>query len=190
MRRRAILLAGGGGLALPAAAVLLPGGARPALGYGPLSLGMPRTAALRALGPGAVAAPLCGGAEGVLFACEDAALAPVPGRPVPAMAMFAADAVSEMEASLSDNAGGRDEAAWRGLVDAQLAELRRRAGVDPVAAGGDEGSPDASGLGVSRAWVLAQPKGTLRVRARWMRRSGACFTRLHWLAVGAPSVIG
>jgi hypothetical protein len=176
-RRAALVLLAGGGalgwLAWPA----------PALGYGPLRLGMGRAAALRALGPGALPAPLCAGVEGVMFDWPDAALCP---HPVPAMAMFGAagGGVSEMQASLSHPDGGFTAEAWRALVAGQAAELGRRCGTAPLA-----GPEEADMLGAARQWRFRHRSGEVTLAARWMRRSGASFSRLHWLAAGVPAVI-
>ncbi|MBO1076368.1 hypothetical protein [Roseomonas marmotae] len=179
--RRAMLLLAGSGVAGAAAWLGWPAVAAP--GFGPLRLGMARAEALRALGPAALPAPLCAGVEGVLFDWPDAALSP---RPVPAMAMFGGTEarLSEMEASLSHPEGGLDLAGWQALVAAQREEIRRRLGVEPRLV---EDARDM--MGADLHWVFDGPHATVTLAARWMQRSGAGYTRLHWLAAGAETVI-
>jgi hypothetical protein len=176
-------LLAGGAAALGLAALGLAPAARAAPGFGPLRLGMPQAAALRALGPAALPAALCEGVEGVLFDWPDTGLS---AAPVPAMAMFGGPgaAVSEIQANLSRPEGGLDEAAWRALVDGQLATLRGRLGVAP------EASPvEEDAMGQAAIWRFRADGAEVALSARWMRRSGAGFTRLHWLAAGARGVI-
>jgi hypothetical protein len=177
--RRALLL-GGAGAALWLA---WPGGDA-AAGFGPVRLGMRRVEALRALGPAALPAPLCAGVEGVLYDWTEPALS---ARALPAMAMFGGreGRVSEMQANLSDAAGGLDRAGWEARVAGQLAALGRHLGQAALPEAAEE---DA--LGLARAWRFGLPGAALVVSTRWMRRSGASFTRLHWLAAGAMGVIG
>lgn len=91
-------------------------------------------------------------------------LSPLPGQPVPVMAMFAGGRVSEMEASLSDASGGRAEEGWRVLVAAQLPALRRRVKAEPMREE-EEDTLAASGLGSAQAWRYVRPDGALRLRA-------------------------
>ncbi|EHL99448.1 hypothetical protein HMPREF9946_03210 [Acetobacteraceae bacterium AT-5844] len=176
-RRLALLAVGGAALAWWAS----PAKAR--RGFGPVHLGMPRQEALRVLGPAALPAPLCSGVEGVLYDWPDAALST---RLVPVMAMFggAAGGVSEMQASLSHAKGGLSEAEWQALAARQLAVMRRRLEREAVE---ETSEPDA--LGASRIWRFDHPQATVTLASRWMRRSGASFTRLHWLATGQRGVI-
>jgi hypothetical protein len=177
-RRAALLLAGGG---LVAGWLAWPAEAAP--GFGPLRLGMGRKEALRALGPAALPVPLCAGVEGVLFDWPDAALSP---RPVPAMAMFggAETRLSEMEASLSRPEGGLGFVEWQALVTAQREELARRLRAAPQAEAAAENA-----LGAGARWRFSMAGAIVTLDARWMRRSGAGYTRLHWLAAGAEAVI-
>lgn len=182
MPRRAALLLAGGGLAAGGLVAWLAWPAA-APGFGPLRLGMRRQEALRALGPAALPVPLCAGVEGVLFDWPDAALSP---RPVPAMAMFGGTGtrLSEMEASLSRPEGGLGFAEWQALVAAQRGELARRLRAAPSA-----GAAGEDALGASARWRFDAGGGSVTLEARWMRRSGAGYTRLHWLAPGAEAVI-
>jgi hypothetical protein len=181
--RRGALLLAGGGLALGGLAACLDWPGDPAPGFGPLRLGMTRAEALRALGPAALPVPLCAGVEGVVFDWPDLALSP---RPVPAMAMFggASTRLSEMEASLSRPEGGLDLAQWQALVAGQREEVARRLRAAPLAEAAEE---DA--LGASQRWRFGTPTASVTLEARWMRRSGAGYTRLHWLAAGEDAVI-
>jgi hypothetical protein len=45
-------------------------------------------------------------------------------------------------------------------------------------------------MGTAQAWRFRKDGAEVALSARWMRRSGAVFTRLHWLAAGAKGVIG
>jgi hypothetical protein len=179
--RRGALLLAGGGLAAGVAWLAWPSAAAP--GFGPLRLGMTREEALRALGPAALPAPLCGGVEGVLFDWPDPALHP---RPVPAMAMFgiAGARLSEMEASLSHPDGGIGFPEWQALVAAQREEMARRLRAAPQQTVAEEDT-----LGAARHWRFAAAGAEVTLAARWMRRSGAGYTRLHWLAAGQEAVI-
>lgn len=179
--RRGALLLAGGALAAGAAWLAWPRAAPP--GFGPLRLGMRRAEALRALGPAALPAPLCDGVEGVLFDWPDPALHP---RPVPAMAMFGAaeEHLSEMEASLSHPDGGLGQAAWQALVASQREELARRLSATP-----QQGPAEEDAMGAGQQWRFATQGAEVTLAARWMRRSGAGFTRLHWLAAGQKAVI-
>jgi hypothetical protein len=183
--RRRLLLAGGAA-ALGVAALGLAPSARAAPGFGPLRLGMPQEAALRALGPAALPAALCEGVQGVLFDWPDTGLS---ASPVPAMAMFggrpgAPATVSEIQANLSRPEGGLDRAAWQALVEAQLGMLRDRLGLPP-----EPGVVEEDAMGTARIWRFRPDGAEVALAARWMRRSGAGFTRLHWLAAGAKGVI-
>jgi hypothetical protein len=179
--RRGALLLAGGGLAAGVAWLAWPSAGAP--GFGPLRLGMTRAEALRALGPAALPAPLCGGVEGVLFDWPDPALHP---RPVPAMAMFgiAGARLSEMEASLSHPDGGIGFPEWQALVAAQREEMARRLRAAP-----QQGAAEEDALGAARHWRFAAAGAEVTLAARWMRRSGAGYTRLHWLAAGQEAVI-
>ncbi|RKK01629.1 hypothetical protein EBE87_05395 [Pseudoroseomonas wenyumeiae] len=179
--RRGALLLAGGVLAAGASWLAWPRAAAP--GFGPLHLGMTRAEALRALGPAALPAPLCGGVEGVLFDWPDPALHP---RPVPAMAMFAATEarLSEMEASLSHPDGGLGLAEWQAMVAAQREEMARRLGTTP-----QPGPAEEDAMGAARHWRFAAAGAEVTLASRWMRRSGAGYTRLHWLAAGQEAVI-
>ncbi|WGF86638.1 hypothetical protein [Marinivivus vitaminiproducens] len=159
---------------------------RPAFGYGPLRIGMSRPEAMAALGSGARPSPLCSGVEGVLFEWPDEALAIAEGRPVPVMAMLggAGGAVSEIDVSLSRAQGGYGEGDWRALLVAETAEACRLAGLGPA-----NERRDADAVATSVTLRFVRDEGTLALHARWMRRSGACFTRLHWLGRGTQSVI-
>lgn len=185
LRRRGLLAAGA---VLPVGLAAAAWLARPAagLGYGPLALGMPRERALAALGPGALPVPLCSGVEGVGFDWPDPALETAPGRPVPVMAMFGgpAESVSELEVALSRPGGGLDAAAWEALSRAEAAELRRRSG--PAEA---EETREEDALGLGYRLRLRRAEGTATLHARWMRRSGAGFSRLRWVAAGVRPVI-
>ncbi len=138
---------------------------------------------MSALGPNALAAPLCAGVEGVLYDWPDAALSE---RSIPAMAMFGAESgdVSEMQANLTRAEGGLTEEEWRGLVARQVSVLCRRLWHEPVA--GDE---EQDTIGAGQSWRYDLSDASLTLSARWIRRSGAGFTRLHWLAAGAQEVI-
>jgi hypothetical protein len=179
--RRGALLLAGGGLAAGVAWLAWPSAGAP--GFGPLRLGMTREEALRALGPAALPAPLCGGVEGVLFDWPDPALHP---RPVPAMAMFgiAGARLSEMEASLSHPDGGIGFPEWQALVAAQREEMARRLRAAPQQTVAEEDT-----LGAARHWRFAAAGAEVTLAARWMRRSSAGYTRLHWLAAGQEAVI-
>jgi hypothetical protein len=177
-RRSALLLAGGG---LACASLGRP--AQGASGFGPLRLGMTRVAALRALGAAALPVPLCAGLEGVMFDWPDPVLSP---RPVPGMAMFGmvGGRIGEMEASLSRPEGGLDEAGWRAAAVALRQEWQRRLGLEPVSV-----AESGDAMGALLQWRFDAPDAALSVAARWMRRSGASYTRLHWLAAGQEAAI-
>ena len=80
--------------------------------------------------------------------------------------------------------GGLDRAAWQALVDGQLATLRDRLGLPP-----EPGAAEEDAMGFARIWRFRPDGAEVALSARWMRRSGAGFTRLHWLAAGATGVI-
>lgn len=184
LRRHALFLL------LPFAAGASPSSGTPprSLGFGPVALGMPRADAVRALGPQVLVAPLCQGTEGALFDWDVPALAPAPGRRVPAMVMFggaggAPDAVSEIEATSAQPGARLDAVAWQAL-------LQRQATAAAAGSGRRFAEVERSLQPQGRTVLLRldHPSGTLHLAARWMR-AGGCHTRLHWLATGARAVI-
>lgn len=186
LNRRDMLAMGAAGfVGLSGAAAAALWFSRPALGFGLISLGQSREATLRLLGADALAAELCGGVDGALYEARDGALLGGEDRAIPAMAMFGGEqgAVSEIEASLSWADGGLSIERWRDLVANQTQELTKRTGgVATLAASEDD-------LGAAQRADLIRSDGTASLQARWMRRSGAAFTRLHWIAAGQTSVI-
>jgi hypothetical protein len=182
--RRAIL--GLSGLAGCAAAVGWLSWPRRAFGFGPVSLGQTKDAALTALGPGFFAQDLCSGMLGVLYNVRDPGFATSDGDAMPVMAMFGTvgDRVTEISASLSWPNGGMPIESWHTLVTAQETEIGRRIGTTGRAAGSLN---DDLAAETSREFKTGD--ATVTLRSRWMRRSGAAFSHIHLLAAGETRVI-
>lgn len=153
-------------------------------GWGGVTIGMSRDAAIRVAGPGALVGPLCGDAEGAAFDLRDDSVALAPGRPVSVMAMFADGAVSEIDVSLAEAEGGWSVEHCLGVAEARLGTLAGRHGAARPAWSVTE----APGV-VSRSARFEGEAGGVSVLARAMPRSGACFVNLRWIAAGRESVI-
>ena len=182
-RRHVLACAGGAAIVATAGILAWP---RSALGFGPVSLRQSRAAALQHLGPGALTSKLCGGVDGTLYSVRDPGFVTDAGEAIPAMAMFGTGngSVSEIQASLSWPNGGMELDDWQKLVTAQERELARRIGASQRSA---TRSQDALGIEVEHTFVAAD--AVVQLRSRWMQRSGAAFSRIHWLAAGEKSVI-
>ena len=159
---------------------------RKALGFGPVTLGQARTAALTDLGPGFLAEELCSGQLGVLYSVRDPGFITADNDAIPVMAMFGkmSDRVSEISASLSWPNGGMSFKDWGKLVLAQEAEVGRRTGASPRTAAALEDD-----IAVETSREFKRQDAIVTLRSRWMRRSGATFSRVHLLATGEASVI-
>lgn len=173
-RLAALLLAAAGTLSLAPA---------PA-GWGGIVPGMSRAAALAAAGPGALAGPLCGDAEGVTFDRREPALALTPDGRVTVMAMFAEGVVTEMDVLAAAADGGLDAAQCTGAATARLTQLAGRHGASAPAFAV---LPNPVMHHAEARFTAAQ--GDMAVIVRHMPRSGACFVNLRWVAPGHRGVI-
>ena len=182
-RRHILALTGGAGIIGMTGVLAWP---RPALGFGPVALRQLRGVALERLGPGALVSELCGGVDGTLYSVRDPGFETANAEAIPVMAMFGAEdgSVSEISASLSWPNGGISAEDWHKLVARQEAELLRRIGsVDRAATRADDD------LALETETTFTHADAIVQLRSRWMRRSGAAFSRLHWIAAGQKSVI-
>ena len=73
---------------------------------------------------------------------------------------------------------------WGKLVLAQEAEVGRRTGASPRTAAALEDD-----IAVETSREFKRQDAIVTLRSRWMRRSGATFSRVHLLATGEASVI-
>ena len=157
-----------------------------ALGFGPVRLQETRRKTLAALGPASIAERLCGGMLGVLYSVHDQSFETADNDAIAVMAMFgkSSDRVSEISAALSWPNGGVSFKNWGRLVIAQEAEIGRRTHARPrtIAAMEDD-------IAVETSREFKRGDATVTLRSRWMRRSGATFSRIHLLAAGEASVI-
>ncbi len=182
-RRHILALTGGAAIVGVAGVFAWP---RPALGFGPVTLRQPRAVALERLGPGSLASELCGGVDGTLYSVRDPGFDTENHEAIPVMAMFGAEdgSVSEISASLSWPNGGMTAEDWYKLAGNQEAELSRRIGsVERAASRTDDD------LALETETTFTRADAIVQLRSRWMRRSGAAFSRLHWIAAGQKSVI-
>ena len=182
-RRHILALAGGAAIVGVAGVLAWP---RPALGFGPVTLRQPRAAALERLGPGALASELCGGVDGTLYSVRDPGFETENNESIPVMAMFGAEdgSVSEISASLSWPNGGISAEDWHKLVTRQEAELLRR-----IVSANRTASRADDDLALETETTFTHADAIIQLHSRWMRRSGAAFSRLHWIAAGQKSVI-
>jgi hypothetical protein len=178
VRAALVVAAAAGTLSLAAPPLSAP------LGTAGIVPGMTRAAALAQAGPGALVGPLCEGNEGVTFTHADSALALRAEEPVVVMAMFADGAVTEVDVMTAETELEMSQAACLDAASARLAALARQHGVAPPALA----LVDDSGLHHVEARFPAGAQ-EVRVIARHMPASGACFINLRWVAAGQRSVI-